>query len=755
MRASSQLLAVTSGATVFQADPASLSLYFPDTRRLHLLITASSLVAPIVALFAVQSVQRLPKLHPSNDGCGISRGSLIAARGTWPQKCSLYRERPIPPGRTSFDFRRGRSRIFACRNRAVRCRWSTGFLGELQFPPPLHSGAAPYLAPPPSALKTSLLRAAQISYLTLLLLLQMPLYQHMPERERGIARSYAAIRNKYELDYRATKWLSTKTNSNLLTASFLTYNKYTARRICESLGDVTGLQKSTVAGGWARTMDLHHYGPMRYPLHHDEAVRTRLLRSREVTKIISRLSAAPVLGELVVGRIHCTHDIVSLASVGSVRAQGQWAVRNNWFVVSARRCARGSPTSCTVGDVIRVVNQPRVKFPRPSAVRQPAATPPPPPTSIRPDVCRRHPCSSLIYVDCAATLNEQRKLSSWLWRDPKLRRECGLMCRRWDAVFAVVIEGCLDDWENMKWLVTTEGRQVGHYLCVPLVRWESVFPGLVCTCFMGCVVSRCSAGAATTWTPCCGPHNSGGSVAFNIEVLRADNGEVKNARAGKNGRSRENPPTSGIVRHDSHMRKSGTDPARNRTRLAVTTRREAYVCRKSKGCSRKSEHFTNEPWKKVTAPAGIYFNGRTGTDSDIITSGQCSAHTPQRRASPLVHRSTASILQRICPNFAPNHQHFDAEEAYISSDHTSIVQDVYVLEVRQRMLNSTAVSQTLAWNHPFRRMIRRASPLHTTLLATDTTAKKGNDVDALMAETFKSRDGRFARHISLAQLLPA
>ncbi|KAJ8869820.1 hypothetical protein PR048_028829 [Dryococelus australis] len=35
-------------------------------------------------------------------------------------------------------------RIFACENRAGRCRWSVGFLTDLPFPPRLHSGAAPY-----------------------------------------------------------------------------------------------------------------------------------------------------------------------------------------------------------------------------------------------------------------------------------------------------------------------------------------------------------------------------------------------------------------------------------------------------------------------------------------------------------------------------------------------------------------------------------------------------------------------------------
>ncbi|KAJ8889356.1 hypothetical protein PR048_008855 [Dryococelus australis] len=42
------------------------------------------------------------------------------------------------------SFHGSRSRNFACGNRCGRCRWSVGFLGNVQFPPPLHSGAASY-----------------------------------------------------------------------------------------------------------------------------------------------------------------------------------------------------------------------------------------------------------------------------------------------------------------------------------------------------------------------------------------------------------------------------------------------------------------------------------------------------------------------------------------------------------------------------------------------------------------------------------
>ncbi|KAJ8871569.1 hypothetical protein PR048_027895 [Dryococelus australis] len=39
----------------------------------------------------------------------------------------------------------GSLRIFASGNRSGRCRWSACFLGELPFPPPVHSGSAPFL----------------------------------------------------------------------------------------------------------------------------------------------------------------------------------------------------------------------------------------------------------------------------------------------------------------------------------------------------------------------------------------------------------------------------------------------------------------------------------------------------------------------------------------------------------------------------------------------------------------------------------
>ncbi|KAJ8868478.1 hypothetical protein PR048_030006 [Dryococelus australis] len=45
---------------------------------------------------------------------------------------------------STFDSRRGSFLISVLGNLAGRCRWSAGFLGDLPFPLPVHSGAAPY-----------------------------------------------------------------------------------------------------------------------------------------------------------------------------------------------------------------------------------------------------------------------------------------------------------------------------------------------------------------------------------------------------------------------------------------------------------------------------------------------------------------------------------------------------------------------------------------------------------------------------------
>ncbi|KAJ8877914.1 hypothetical protein PR048_022373 [Dryococelus australis] len=86
---------------------------------------------------------------------------------------------------------------------------------------------------------------------------------------------------------------------------------------------------------------------------------------------------------------------------------------------------------------------------------------------------------------------------------------------------------------------------------------------------------RWRSGDVTTWRlpDFCSESLAQILAALNNEVLRADgrvklgeNGAAPECNGGANGRPREDPPTNGIVRHNSQLRKSGSDPAGNRTR---------------------------------------------------------------------------------------------------------------------------------------------------------------------------------------------
>ncbi|KAJ8888377.1 hypothetical protein PR048_007867 [Dryococelus australis] len=68
-------------------------------------------------------------------------GKRAAASACSAYTVSLLASHSSGPGSIT---RPGHSWIFAGGNRAFRCRWLAGFLGDLPFPPPLNSGAGPF-----------------------------------------------------------------------------------------------------------------------------------------------------------------------------------------------------------------------------------------------------------------------------------------------------------------------------------------------------------------------------------------------------------------------------------------------------------------------------------------------------------------------------------------------------------------------------------------------------------------------------------
>ncbi|KAJ8873654.1 hypothetical protein PR048_024479 [Dryococelus australis] len=54
-----------------------------------------------------------------------------------------------------------------------------------------------------------------------------------------------------------------------------------------------------------------------------------------------------------------------------------------------------------------------------------------------------------------------------------------------------------------------------------------------------------------------------------IKIMNDCNTRARQLNSGMNGIPSRKPPTSGIVRHDSHVREPGSDPAENRTRFAL------------------------------------------------------------------------------------------------------------------------------------------------------------------------------------------
>ncbi|KAJ8894367.1 hypothetical protein PR048_007018 [Dryococelus australis] len=77
-----------------------------------------------------------------------------------------------------------------------------------------------------------------------------------------------------------------------------------------------------------------------------------------------------------------------------------------------------------------------------------------------------------------------------------------------------------------------------------------------------------------------------------VENARAE--QRRNVKAGKTGDPRENPLTSGIVRYDSHVWKSKSNPAGNRIMFALVGGTQEFHTPFHRGCALRKQRNTHD-----------------------------------------------------------------------------------------------------------------------------------------------------------------
>ncbi|KAJ8865978.1 hypothetical protein PR048_033502 [Dryococelus australis] len=142
----------------------------------------------------------------------------------------------------------------------------------------------------------------------------------------------------------------------------------------------------------------------------------------------------------------------------------------------------------------------------------------------------------------------------------------------------------------------------------------------------------------------------------------------RNAKLGEMGEPRDNPPTSGIVRRDSHMRKSGSDPVSIRTRFAqlgggLQRPCPTYPRRRANGRGRKQ-------WRSARCVRGEGQIDRAQSRAGKATSwpelvdSPTPAVTRPASASPLVRvpGSSENLIPLKVPAYLELFSTFEAEK---------------------------------------------------------------------------------------------
>ncbi|KAJ8867647.1 hypothetical protein PR048_031450 [Dryococelus australis] len=91
-----------------------------------------------------------------------------------------------------------------------------------------------------------------------------------------------------------------------------------------------------------------------------------------------------------------------------------------------------------------------------------------------------------------------------------------------------------------------------------------------------------------------------------------------NKRAAETGISPENPPGCGIVQHDSHMRKSGSGPARHRIRIVVVRGERPSHCATAAPYEQVEKLYVQRAWVKRPATLSSLVGGMRSTQARYI-----------------------------------------------------------------------------------------------------------------------------------------
>ncbi|KAJ8877449.1 hypothetical protein PR048_021904 [Dryococelus australis] len=128
-----------------------------------------------------------------------------------------------------------------------------------------------------------------------------------------------------------------------------------------------------------------------------------------------------------------------------------------------------------------------------------------------------------------------------------------------------------------------------------------------------------------------------------MSVIKASVEQLRNERAGETGDSRENPPTNGIVRHDSRMRNSGSDPAGDVYSEENTCRLRLTFSARLVSCPQRTWRTTTMTKMTTWRRFGVGLNNEVLRADGVRMEQRRNARAGKTRDPEKIRRPTASF----------------------------------------------------------------------------------------------------------------